>query len=322
MLRVSGSGKRSRRDRLCCAGSDNDDATLYSSDRVHGPLRAVFTLLNPVDFARSVKHRLLVDAPVAVDRRLDLLRHGSRTVLVTPEHGMRLGNLLYLWLHAHIQTRMNSDTRVLWAAAMDPWLATFPAVAALTLPRAQLRFGDLRDRDHPFLYQRFGVDFTREQLGDFVRMAILPHVPSGRHDDLVINVRRGDYYSDDSFRTKFGFDQLGYLEAALEIAGDAPRTVVVSDDPVWCRAHLGPRLDARGHTTHFEPADPLRNFLVIARSQRIIGTNSTFSYWASYVAGVVHDDARVIMPLFHARMPSGTKAYQLDPTWTALDGFH
>ena len=68
--------------------------------------------------------------------------------------------------------------------------------------------------------------------------------------------------------------------------------------------------------------DPLANFHAVAQASRIIGTNSTFSYWAAYVAGVIHPAAEVVMPRFHARMAHGTDAHQLDPRWIVVGGFH
>ena len=276
----------------------------------------------PLSIARSMKHRLMVDAPAAVDRSLDPLRHGDRSVLMTPAQGMRLGNFMYLWMRAHGETTAQASVRVLEASAMEPWLREFPALRELTLPRPALRFGDRRDREHPFLYQRFGIDFSRDLLHDFIGTRIRPHVRPDRSADLVLNVRRGDYYSEDSFRGKFGFDQLGYIAAALERAGSAPHVVVVSDDPAWCRTMVGPLLQDRGSSADYAPTDPVANFMAVAGASRLIGTNSTFSYWGGYVAGMVHEAAQIIMPRFHARMPGGTDAYQLDPRWIAIGGFH
>lgn len=277
---------------------------------------------SPAIIARSAKHRLLVEAPAAADRSLDRFRRGPRCVLITPEFGMRLGNFLYLWMQAHGRSDPAGTVRVLGASAMQPWLDVFPALSELTLPRGELRFADRRDRDHSHLYQRFGVDFTPELLRDFVDTFLRPYVTARQGDDLVINVRRGDYYADDAFAAKFGFDQLGYLAVALDFVSTATQVLVVSDDPTWCHVHLGPLLEHRGLIADYAAADPVENFLAVAGARRIIGTNSTFTYWAAYVADVLHDDAEIVMPSFHARTPKGADAYQLDPRWRTIDGFH
>lgn len=250
---------------------------------------------------------------------LDLMRRGDRTVLTTPPTGLRLGNLLYVWLQAHRRTRVGEPTLALEARAMGPWLTAFPELAALTIPHGSVRFPDRREWDAAWLYQRFGVDFAANDVAAFVQETISPHVVPDRAGTLVVNIRRGDYYTE--FASKYSFDQVGYLEAALERLASAERALVVSDDPGWCRANLDSIIRSRAGGVEYAAPDPLANFLAVAGASRIIGTNSTFTYWAAYVAGVVHPAAEVIMPRFHARMAHGTDAHQLDPRWTVLDGF-
>lgn len=251
---------------------------------------------------------------------LNLMRRGERTVLMTPPTGLRLGNLLYVWLQAHRRTRAGAPTLALEARAMEPWLTAFPEFSALTIPQGSVRFRDRREWDAAWLYQRFGADFTADDVAAFVRETILPHVVPDRTGRLVVNVRRGDYYAE--FASKYSFDQAGYLEAALERLAPAERALVVSDDADWCRVNLDSLIRSRAGEVEYAAPDPLANFLAVAGASRIIGTNSTFTYWAAYVAGVVHPAAEVVMPRFHARMAHGTDAHQLDPRWTVIDGFH
>ena len=129
-----------------------------------------------------------------------------------------------------------------------------------------------------------------------------------------------DYYAEHA--SKYSFDQAGYLEAALERASPAERALVVSDDAEWCRSNLHALIRSYAPSVDYAEPDPLANFRAVAGASRIIGTNSTFTYWAAYVAGVIHPDAEVIMPQFHARMVHGTDAHQLDPRWKVIDGFH
>ena len=138
----------------------------------------------------------------------------------------------------------------------------------------------------------------------------------------MINVRRGDYYSNPGLRERYGFDQIGYLAAALPAAGDADRALVVSDDIEWCRAHLDGLLAQRIARVDYAPPGAVSNFRAVATGRRLIGTNSTFSYWGGYIADVLHADAVVVMPRFHARIDEETDAYQLDPRWIIIDGYH
>jgi hypothetical protein len=251
---------------------------------------------------------------------LDLMRHGGRTVITTPSTGLRLGNLLYVWLEAHRHTRGGKQALALEARAMAPWLTAFPELSALTIAPGNVRFSDRRAWDDAWLYQRFGTDFTADDLAAFVRETLAPHVVPDHTGTLVINLRRGDYYAE--FARKYAFDQSGYLGAALDRLAPAGRALVVSDDADWCHANLDHVIRSKVSEVEYTRPDPLANFLAVAGAARIIGTNSTFTYWAAYVAGVVHADAEGVMPRFHARMAHGTDAHQLDPRWTAIDGFH
>jgi hypothetical protein len=272
--------------------------------------------------ARSAKHQVVTYAGVAAERVAQPLRRGRRSVVMTPEYGMRLGNFLYLWMRADLLTAQGQDVRTLGAPAMEPWLAVFPGLVRLTLPRPQLRFTDRRDPNNAYLHQRFGIDFSALDLDRFIRTYLAPHVTPRRDDTMVVNVRRGDYYSHAPFRAKFEFDQVGYVREALRRAGRLTRVVVVSDDPAWCRDELDALLREHGADPTYAEPDAVSNFLEVAGASRIIGTNSTFTYWAAYVSGALHHEPQIIMPLFHARMAQGSDAFQLDPRWTAVPGFH
>ncbi len=251
---------------------------------------------------------------------VDRLRRGDRTVIATPG-GMRFGNWLYLWLSAHQRTSAGTPTFVLEVPGMAPWIERFPGLGALTIRKDELRFHDRRGWGGGAALQRFGVDFTRESLQSFVRDVLAPAIPSSEPASLVVNIRRGDYYAFSGFRGVYGMDIEGYVRAALAKSGAPGDILVVSDDPDWCREHLDAMLRERAPLVSYAERDPVGNFLAIASARRLIGMNSTFSYWGGYVADAIHDDALIVMPRFHARIERGWDAYQLDPRWTALEGF-
>ncbi|MEJ1090729.1 alpha-1,2-fucosyltransferase [Microbacterium istanbulense] len=256
-----------------------------------------------------------------VNDGLDLLRRGERSVLATPPAGMRLGNFLYLWLNAHHRSASTgSPVLVRHSRGMDEWWVPFPRLRVLTVTPAEMRFSDRREWDGDWLYQRFGVDFTREQLHAFIRDVFAETCQGPADERLVINVRRGDFYGTE-FEAKHGFDVEAYVTAALGEFPEATRALVVSDDPDWCRATLGSTLGARLAEVDYAEPDPLENLKALARADRLIGANSTFSYWGAYIADTMHTNARIVMPRFHARMAHGSDAHQLDPKWIVLDGF-
>jgi len=252
----------------------------------------------------------------------DAFRRGDRTVTMTPPVGLRFGNWLYLWLHAHEQSALGQPWRVLEAPGMQEWFEAFPRLRELTVTRDELRFHDRRDWGEHSWNQRFGEEFSREGLQSFIRDAIVPRIPRDDSDTVVVNVRRGDYYAQDHLRERYAFDQVGYLQEALGLIGPATRVRLVSDDPEWCEQNLDALLHEHAEEVVYEPRGAVGNFLAVSSARRLIGTNSTFSYWGGYIADVLHDDARIVMPRFHARMEHATDAHQLDPSWVIIDGHH
>lgn len=242
-------------------------------------------------------------------------------MIATPVAGLRFGNWLYLWLDAHRRSVAGTPTVVREAPGMEPWLERFPELRALTVRQEEVRFHDRREWGDHSWNQRFGEQFSRVQLQAFIVDTLARSLHRSDSDRVVVNVRRGDYYAP-GFRERYGFDVEGYLAEALGRIGPVDEALVVSDDPDWCRENLDPVFAAADVRATFMAQDPIANFVAIATHRRLIGTNSTFSYWGGYVADVLHPDAHIAMPRFHARSPGDSDAYQLDPEWIAIDGFH
>lgn len=275
----------------------------------------------PLSLPARISRHLAWRARRAATVTADLFRRGDRVVTMTPPVGPRFGNWLYLWLHAHEATAAGRPWRVLEAPGMADWFDVFPGLRDLTLTKEQLRFHDRRDWGEHSWNQQFGVEFTRESLDAFIVDVLATHIPRDDSDTVVVNVRRGDYYEQDHLRAVYSFDQAGYLSEALERVRPAARLRLVSDDPEWCRENLGALLEGHAEEVVYEPRGAVGNFLAVSGSRSLIGTNSTFSYWGGYIAGVLHPDARIVMPRFHARLKNRTDAYQLDPSWTIIDGY-
>lgn len=237
--------------------------------------------------------------------------------------GLGFGNFLYLWLRAHAEQDRGHDYRVVRVPGMEPWLDVLPSIRErLLVDRSAVRPWDRRD---PSWNQRFGVDFSRDELDGFIRRHLLGSrlaQPLDVAPRLTVNIRRGDYYSVPHLRGRYSFDIPAYLEVALEAAvraeGPIERILVVSDDVAWCRVRLEQLFHQWAKTVDYQApsSTPQEDFRAVATSQRIIGTNSTFSYWAGYVSTVLYGaQSHVIVPAFHARHIDGGRAYQLDPGW-------
>lgn len=160
------------------------------------------------------------------------LKRALATRLRSPKHGfvcwtpdfMGFGNVLYL-LHWAATQRTNGTGRcwVLQTGATTPWLPVFPELKELLIARddvgvrqprvlpwsqagraalpAELLRGEVPpDKDEPYR------TFTEAYLVPGARR-YLALQPTDRFsgDRLVVNVRRGDYYSDPDNRASFSF---------------------------------------------------------------------------------------------------------------------
>ena len=248
---------------------------------------------------------------------------------------MGLGNQALLWFWAWRGRGLAEDRSVLRTPAMQPWLELFPAAVSLTTARSDVAFRDRRpnpvhipgDGGTP----PFTPDWTPAQLTGFVEEVFLSS-PGFAHlraaagvgsDDLVVNVRRGDYYSPTNVE-RWGFDQTGYVRAAVTRAvgrAAVDRVVVVSDDRDWCARELtwppqvAPRVDLVPATD-----GPAANLATLVSARRLVATNSTFSYWGGWIGDVLHGPAReVVAPAFFDRSQNGGRAWLLDPAWTVLE---
>jgi len=126
---------------------------------------------------------------------------------------MNGGNFLYLWATAWARRRETGRPwLVRYKPKMEPWLTEFPALRDLTVREDDVSFRQERtvewgQQTYQDWFFRDLLDFTRERLltsNGF--QARLKQVDRGA---VVVNVRRGDYYSDPVHRANFGFDIAG-----------------------------------------------------------------------------------------------------------------
>lgn len=262
----------------------------------------------------------------ALTMPLPLIRNGDRTVVWTPEVPMGLGNHLYLWLWADIRRRRGDDVRVLVRPSMAPWLPHFPGIADLVIDATDVAF---RDRRRVELWPQFFNDnFFEPDLDRFItdRVLTAPAFAQASGADsrrVVLNVRRGDYYSDPDVRGRYSFDIVAYVREALEEAvtqGPIGELHIVSDGMDWCRARLGWTGEFADRLTFARRgATGIDNFVEVSTSRRLILGNSTFSYWGGYVSNVLYNNpASVIAPIFHRRDMDNGVSFQINPRWTII----
>lgn len=254
----------------------------------------------------------------------------DRVIALPPSEGIGVGNMFTFWLWAHHGRLIGEDRWVRHTEAMEPWLEVFPQIRPLLIAPDDMR---LRDRRDPNWYQQFDA-FPYESMRSFIDERLLssaamqPGADDLRLDDpgrVLVNVRRGDYYSNPNFRRLYGFDIAAYVQQAMLGAsqqGSITGVYVVSDDPAWCEAHLG-FLAQYGPVRYAPVADgPVANLRDLAAARRLVLANSTFSYWGAYVSNVRYGDNFELTwaPEFHRRDINDGKAYQLDPRWSVIEG--
>lgn len=259
----------------------------------------------------------------ATSGALTALRRG-RTISWTDPSG-NLGNFLYNWLRAWRLQQEGHEAFALQTPAMTQWLQVWPRLAQqVTITRAGVRPFDVREIRSTQCwgadYFPYHVEGFALQLLEELRDAVGPR--STGPDRLVVNVRRGDFYTD--YRERYAFDLIGYLRLAFDRSirlGGRPNSIhVVSDDPVWCQAHLAQFRSIAPLTFESEVRDPLRDLLTLTSAPRLILTNSTFGYWGAHLSNALHgaNHEHVVAPWFHDRSTWFGAAYQLNPAWSII----
>lgn len=264
------------------------------------------------------------------------VRRGRR-VAWTPEF-MGLGNLFQLAMWAYDGTQSGEPRWIRATPRLGPWLEVFPGLRQVVVLPQEVRFTDRRVRpwsDAARASGRDGAVPLHEQVDvaaveRFIRDVVLPgsvlwrDLESTPADELVVNVRRGDYYSDPKIRAKYGFDVAGFVRAAVDSSverdGNPTRIVVISDDISWCRAALAWLVEV-APTRFAETAGAVEDFGIVSGARRVVVSNSTFSYWGAHVGNVLHGDnhAEVWAPRFFDRSQNGGRSWLLDPRWSVVE---
>jgi Glycosyl transferase family 11 len=260
-----------------------------------------------------------------IAKTLAALRRG-RAVAWAPEW-MGLGNLLTLGQWAHAGELAGERRYVLMHDHRAPMLDMFPELKErYFLPLSRVRLLDQR-----LFPWRSGADpqGNAELRSSYIRNVLMPRSPvfeprPGLEGLLVVNVRRGDYYSNDEHRFEFGYDVRGYVTTAVRMAvaaGGAPRGIfVVSDGIEWCRETLGDFLVTVAPVEYGRAGDPLGDLASLVRAERLILPNSTFSYWGGFMGDELGPNRQVWVPwLFSRRLNGGSCAGQVSASWNVVD---
>jgi len=111
-----------------------------------------------------------------------------------------------------------------------------------------------------------GLKYCGSVIDEFVDKL---EVVSKRIDKVAVHVRRGDYIG-----TRFEVCDESYYRKAMSLFSD--QFTIFTDDPAWCK---------RFGCEIFEGSTE-QAFRSMSNHKAVICSNSSFSWWASYISGV------------------------------------
>lgn len=135
---------------------------------------------------------------------------------------------------------------------------------------------------------------------------------------LGVQVRRGDYVGQQARNFHGLLSTDFYRRAVRHVTEKYPVTQVLifSDDPGWAREHL----DLHPNQT-IVPADygqgrPAAHLLLMSHCRYFVLSNSTFGWWAAWLAG--RDAEEVVVPSQWFTNPRISERDLIPPEWTRL----
>lgn len=255
---------------------------------------------------------------------LEHIRRKGRVVhWLGPNH--RFGNQLYSAYFAYSEETSTAKSMVLYHPHPGISVDVFPKMRRhFFVDRKDVRF---TDRRVPPTQNPWTINWAL--MASFIGTYIIDSPLFNRSlpilDDstLVINVRRGDYYSVPEIANEYAYSIEEYVSEAVSqsiaLSGTPSRTLFVSDDVEWCRDNLAPILPSIKQVEYCTGSDPVVDFLTVARAPRVIIPNSTFSIWAAYAGEVLHQHHEVFAPKFHSRNEINGGSYHWLPTWNIIE---
>lgn len=143
-----------------------------------------------------------------------------------------------------------------------------------------------------FQSEKYFEDYKQEiiNLFNLSRVEEIKHMINsikirGNLQTTAIHVRRGDYLKHQNYHPICGIE---YYNKAMDIIGDSHFTIV-SDDISWCKENFINR-----NIIFSDFNDEIMDLTVLAASDNIIISNSSFSWWGSYLNR--NENKKIIAP--------------------------
>lgn len=180
-------------------------------------------------------------------------------------------------------------------------------------------------------YQRYGVDFSRQQLESFIGETVLKANAFGAvkrelrwladaRDVLCLNIRNGDYIRYPNRINWACFDRERYFRNSFELIGVERfrRLDVLSDDNELNKRLYDNLFRRYFHKVYYLPRlTPCDDLMRLALYHDKVIMNSTFSYWGAFIGDCIYTDATTIAPNFFTRREADSS--NCAPHWAIVD---
>lgn len=180
-------------------------------------------------------------------------------------------------------------------------------------------------------YQRYGVDFSRQQLESFISETVLKANAfeamkrelrwlADTRDVLCLHIRNGDYIRYPNRIHWACFDREQYFTNSFELIG-AERfrgLDVISDDNGLNKRLYDDLFRRYFHKVNYLPvSSPCDDLMRLSLYHDKVIMNSTFSYWGAFIGDSIYTDATTIAPNFFTRREADSS--NCAPHWTIVD---
>ena len=256
----------------------------------------------------------------------------SVVVYITPK-GARWGNLLYFFLRASIYKERGEIIYILYTKHMDELLCLFPLLSQFVIYEKEVKFYHYKDNSNNY-YQVFNQDFTKKDLFFFIEKylanssvfsSFYTNIPS-QNNTITLNIRRGDFYEKDNYKI-YGYDQINFIKHIFNnylMNKSFQKINIISDDMQWCKENFKflEKYSDEIVFPIFNTNKVIESFCWLTKSESLILSNSTFSFWGAYISNYLQNSENMIYcPIFGSRRIENTDLYQYNPNWSMIRDF-
>lgn len=236
--------------------------------------------------------------------------------------GARFGNHLYFYLHAEKMRKKNERYFISYIPNMNDWLHIFPSLSKFTLQKEEISILDNKITMNSY-YQTYNEDYNQDELISFITSYLkkdILEINKNRREELVIHVRRGDFYNKENF-PYYAFQQSLYFKEALRKIDlkNINDIYIATDDIEWCKSNLDFIASEFNLKIHYPNKSQEDDFLMLTRAKKIILSNSTFAYWAAYINETVYADTTIIAPNFNTMLMDNGAMRQNLSSWILIN---